>query len=245
MKIASFRMSKLGNKESDYEDALSYDLDRLKFAIADGASDSIFSDIWAEALTETFVQGPYDLFWEPDKSLMNRIAKEAREKWYRRINWASLPWFIRNKGVNGSFSTILLVQFRETSTNFLLLRAMAIGDSCIFKINGDKILWSFPVKSIREFGTSPQLVWSGKGYPLPLDSPAKLPTPKIFEDIIHIDEKVVIATDSASSLIFREKNIPALLDSVSRDEFKQRIVAAIDSGVIRNDDVTMAVVAFK
>ncbi|MDS0257221.1 hypothetical protein ApAK_05985 [Thermoplasmatales archaeon AK] len=178
MKIASFSMSKLGNRESDYEDSLSYDIDRMKFAVADGASDSIFSDVWAECLTETFVNGPYDLFWEPDRNLMMKMAVEAREKWYRRIKWTSLPWFIRNKSVNGSYATLLLAQFRETSTNFLLVRAMAVGDSCIFKVANGGIIWSFPIKNVRELGTSPPLVWSGKGYPVSSSSPPAVPSPR-------------------------------------------------------------------
>jgi hypothetical protein len=245
MKVDYFRMSKLGNRESDYEDSFSYDLEKMKFAIADGVSNSIFSDVWARALTETFVSGDMDLFSGSAGDIMHNLIVESRKRWYRSVEWGKLPWFTRNKAVNGSHSTLLLCHLRHQDDDTLQMRAIAVGDSCLFKLRGDEIIYTFPLTDPAQFNTTPDLVWSGKGHPFPLDSSSRDPEVRMMDGAVSAYDRLVFATDSISVLLLREAHPAALLEEVVEKRFSRSLVEAIDSGRIRNDDITVAVVGFR
>ncbi len=245
MKVDYFRMSKLGNRESDYEDSFSYDLEKMKFAIADGVSNSIFSDVWAEALTETFVSGRTDLFSSSAGDIMHHLIVEARKRWYGSVKWDSLPWFTRNKAVNGSHSTLLLCQLRHQDDDTLQMRAIAVGDSCLFKLRGDDIIYSFPLSDPSQFNTTPDLVWSGKGHPFPVDSSSRDPEVRIMDGAVSAYDRLVFATDSISVLLLKDAHPASLLEQLVEKKLSRNIVEAIDRGRIRNDDITVAVVGFK
>lgn len=238
-------MSKLGNRESDYEDSFSYDLERMKFAIADGASNSIFSDVWSRSLTEAFITEDVDLFSQSVQSVVQTIMERARRKWYSSIDWANLPWFTKNKSVNGSYSTVLFCQLREVDGDHLQMRIIAVGDSCLFKIRGNDITFSFPLTYISQFNISPDLVWSGRGYPFPEKSPSKYPVTRVVDGVIDASDRLVFATDSVSVLLLSEPDPMNLVTEIIEKRFTEKLIKAIDSGRIKNDDVTLALVGFK
>ena len=238
-------MSKLGNRESDYEDSFSYDLERMKFAIADGASNSIFSDVWSRALTESFVSEDLDLFSQSVQDVIRNIMEKARRIWYSSIDWNDLPWFTKNKSVNGSYSTLLLCQLRENDSDHLQMRSIAVGDSCLFKIRGEDITFSFPLTYISQFNISPDLVWSGRGHPFPEKSPSKVPVTRVMDGIVDSSDKLVFATDSISVLLLSDPDPMGLVTEIIEKRFTEKLIKAIDAGRIKNDDVTLALVGFK
>ena len=107
--MREFHRPKSGYRESEYEDAYSLDAEGGKFAVADGATESSFSNIWAKALVSTFVENPPPMDMNDRQSVKN-LLDAARKKWYREIDWTSLPWFQKNKAVLGSYSTFLGLQ---------------------------------------------------------------------------------------------------------------------------------------
>lgn len=238
-------MSKLGNRESDYEDSFSYDLEKMKFAIADGASNSIFSDVWSRSLTESFITEDVDLFSQSVQTVVQTVMDKARSKWYSSINWTTLPWFTKNKSVNGSYSTILFCQLRERDSEHLQMRIIAVGDSCLFKIRGDDITFSFPLTYISQFNISPDLVWSGRGYPFPEKSPSKYPVTRVMDGVVEASDQLVFATDSVSVLLLSDPNPMTLVTEIIEKRFTEKLIKAIDSGKIKNDDVTLALVGFR
>ena len=245
MKVDYFRMSKLGNSESDYEDSFSYDLERMKFAIADGVSNSIFSDIWAKSLTDTFVKSGMDLYSGSAGSIMHSLVKDSRKVWYSSVQWAKLPWFTRNKAVKGSHSTLLLCHLKPRDSESLHIRAIAVGDSCLFKMRNNEIVYSFPLSDPSEFDISPDLVWSGNGHPFPADSPSKEPVCRTMDGIISPNDTLVFATDAISVLLLRDQSPGKLLEDIVEKKASRKLVDAIDQGRIRNDDITVAVVGFR
>ncbi|WP_393971982.1 hypothetical protein OXIME_000578 [Oxyplasma meridianum] len=242
MKIKNFHISKLGNPSREYEDSLNFDLEKGRFAIADGASGSTFSDIWAESLTQTFVNSRIDLF-ENTNEIMEDMISTSREYWYDNINWKALPWFLKNKSISGSYSTFLGLQIKKT-TGKLMFKSISVGDSCMFIIDGVKIKVSFPIKFPDQFGNNPKLIWSGQGFPV--KKKLKVPEPELseFSGSFENNQAVVLATDAAAKWVM--ENTEYAMDIFLNDfqSLDSRIPKLIDEGKIRNDDFTVAILEF-
>ncbi|MHB1471247.1 MAG: PP2C family serine/threonine-protein phosphatase [Thermoplasmataceae archaeon] len=242
MKIQDFHLSKLGNPAKEYEDSLSFDLKKGRFAIADGASGSTFSDIWARSLTETFVSSNVDLFRGRD-NVVNGIVSASRDQWYDKVNWKALPWFLKNKSISGSYSTFLALQIKKTAGR-LKFASLSIGDSCMFILDGDKIKESFPLKTPVEFGNTPDLIWSGQGSPVKKNLKVPEPEPKMFSGFISPGETVLLATDAAAKWIMED---PIYSMDLFRNDFlslDSKIPKLINEKKIKNDDFTIALLEF-
>ena len=61
-----------------YEDAAAFDLQERRFAIADGVSSAIFSDVWAKVLVDTAVEGDIPL---DDMEAMVEWLTPLRDQW--------------------------------------------------------------------------------------------------------------------------------------------------------------------
>lgn len=231
-------MSKLGNKGSDCEDSFSFRTRQKKFAIADGVSASIFSDIWARSITRSAVSGRYDYFSEPSEYIVDLMQK-ARETWYTKIDWNNLPWYIKNKSVSGSYTTLLGLQFSDSETQFDY-SSFAIGDSVLFHwVTGDDYS-SFPLTSPEEFNNTPQLVWSGKGHPMPLEFKLKAPQISTYSGRLNPGETIFLATDAVGKWLMdyrRFSEVAELIDSSK--EMTELFTKEIDHKRMRNDDSTI------
>lgn len=233
-----FQMSKLGNRESDCEDSFSFRSRPMKFAIADGVSASIFSDIWARAVTESTVSGKYDFFGNPDEFIMDLIQK-AREKWYRKIKWDSLPWYLKNKSVSGSYTTLVGLQFIHEGDAFRY-SSFAVGDSVLFHWEGADDYSSYPLSSPEEFNNTPQLVWSGKGFPMPLEFKVKPPRIQKYSGMLRPGGTIFLATDAVGKWLMeygKFAEVSELLDSSF--EMTDLFTREINSKRMRNDDTTL------
>lgn len=242
MKIQEFHLSKLGNPAKEYEDSLSFDLKKRRFAIADGASGSTFSDIWARSLTESFVSSGADLFREKDSVISGLISK-SRNQWYDKIDWKALPWFLKNKSISGSYSTFLALQIKKLSGG-IKIKSLAIGDSCLFILKGDVIKESFPLKIPVEFGNTPHLMWSGQGFPVKKDLKVPEPKPVLFSSAIDSNETILLATDAAAKWIMEETVLALDLFRNHFSSLDSRIPKLINEGKIKNDDFTIAMLEF-
>ncbi len=235
-------MCKLGNKENEYEDSISYDMDTLRFAIADGASGSAFAELWASSLTKSYIESDLSLFDDP-VGVVSAIQKEARNRWYNGIAWNKLPWFLKNKATMGSYSTLLLMEMRNTDDSIEFV-ASAVGDSCLFVID-QRLRVSFPISDHREFGVSPKLVWSGQGQPVKLDVKLSIPSVHTVRGSVYKEDRIILATDSVSKwLLENESDDPWEILLENPQELKKAIADLINKKVMRNDDITAAVITF-
>ncbi len=83
-----------------------------------------------------------------------------RRAWKKKLNAKDLPWYAQEKLNSGAFSTLAGITFRLTDASSAAFDAIAIGDSCIFQIRGDKIIASFPLGSADDFHNRPVLISS-------------------------------------------------------------------------------------
>lgn len=142
-------MQKDGNAPDEYEDAaypLTFDdsSEQVEFrcAVADGATETSFSGLWANLLVRGFV----------DKEPVN----DSRKKWQEAIPSTDLPWYAEEKAQSGAFAALVGLSVNADKS----WHAEAIGDSCLLHIRDEKILQSFPLKSAEEFNNRPALICS-------------------------------------------------------------------------------------
>lgn len=157
-----FWLQKLGNEQSDYEDAfaprINGTLDQQSFslAVADGAAESSFASDWAKMLTRAFVKEPFTNI----EALQSR-TEILSQRWHSFVKRRPLPWFAEEKVRLGAFATLLGVELAPSSNGSHesgSWSAIAAGDSCLFQVRNDDLVRSFPISSAGEFGSSPTLL---------------------------------------------------------------------------------------
>jgi hypothetical protein len=149
----TFHLPKKGHASEDYEDAFAGDPDRARFAVADGASESLFAGVWASLLVEAYVRSPLACPW-------SIWLRPARKRWRKEASKRELPWYAENKLLEGDFAALLGVAF--DGDRWL---AEAVGDCCLFVVRDGRLVRAFPLSKACDFGSRPSLVGSHRWEP--------------------------------------------------------------------------------
>ena len=150
-------IQKLGNSENENEDAgypdgnLIINDQTLSCAIADGATQTIFSRLWARLLVQT-IQDFY-----PTKNLdkLQRIINDASFKWQQEVKTKNLAWYQEEKVLLGASSTLTWLRITPKEC-----RVFAIGDSNIFIFRNGGYKFTLPIKESIAFSNRPYLISS-------------------------------------------------------------------------------------
>ena len=236
--VEAFSCQKHGNASTEYEDAWairgSDSPNRCRVAIADGATESSFSALWAALLVESFVRnrssGP-DFF---------RRLGAIRRLWKRKIRGRPLPWYAAEKAGRGAYAAFIGASLNAVNRSW---RAVAIGDCCLLHVTGQPqnrtLAQAFPLSRSEEFGSSPFLVGSMKKAD---DDPT--PHVRVAEGVLQPNDSLFFASDALSAWLLRraERGEPAwdwISDGVeTKDDFATLVALARDEGT-RNDDMTL------
>ena len=190
----AFHVPKRGSDEDEYEDAFFPDgfadeVTAFRCAVADGASESAFANVWADLLVRGF------------GSRQMRLA-DLQDQWQQAVGSQRLPWFLEKKARRGAFAALIGLSIRAngaagarskpsvTAADWLpqapgagsggvpeggdwltedgvdpgkiagTWRALAIGDSCLFQVRNDKLVTVGPVCKSAQFDNSPFLLGS-------------------------------------------------------------------------------------
>ncbi len=235
----AFHTHKRGNSPDEYEDASAVNPVKARFAVADGASESSFAATWAQLLADGFLAAkrrPWrDLAW----------LAPARQRWAAEVDPRPLPWFAEEKRELGAYATLLGIAFR-TAPEGGAWRAVAVGDSCLFRLRAGKLERSFPLARSSDFGNQPALLGSRGRV---ADTPP--------QGIRHArgngrpGDRILLATDALSEWLLRrneQEQRPAddiarlLAESAPQDAFTGWVEERRDRQGLRNDDVTLVVI---
>jgi hypothetical protein len=144
-----------GYAPDEYEDASAGNPADGRFAVADGASESSFAGPWARLLVEAFAAAP------PRRGDEEGWLAPLRRRWADEVGRAPLPWYAEVKREQGAFATLLgLVLAPPRRGRPGRWRAVAVGDSCLFRVRQDHLLRPFPVSRSADFGNQPDLIGS-------------------------------------------------------------------------------------
>src|SRR5688500_7748275 len=144
----SFVARKAGYAADECEDAAACNSPAGRFAVADGASESIYAGEWARFLCEAFAA-------DPAAADIGKWVGVAQAKWKAHVHGQPAPWHVAEKLEDGASATFLGLAVEPGR-----FRAVATGDTCLFLVRGDALARAFPVQAARDFGTRPELIGS-------------------------------------------------------------------------------------
>jgi hypothetical protein len=227
----AFALPKHGHKPEEYEDACAGDPERGRFAVADGASESAFAASWARILVTAFVKVPGSWSdWLP----------AARKRWRTRVEGRDMPWYAETKFQEGAQATLLGVAFAEANWH-----AKAVGDSCLFQVRNNNLVRSFPISRSADFTNHPALLGSRPRGTTRLKSKRQ-----------HIKgdwqphDKLFLMTDALAQWFLRKveaggKPWQELREIGSNEDFARWVNQQRQTGLLRNDDVTLVRIGSK
>jgi hypothetical protein len=173
--VQVFWVPKQGNSTEEYEDA--YACAHPLYAIADGATESSFADLWANILVCEFIRQPLN-YLDLRAETVSEWLEPIQTHWHQQIHWEKLPWYAEEKARHGAFATLLGIEFQdrpEAPRSFwgrlfsgftrppLRWRALAVGDSCLFHVRNHTLLRPFPLTKSTMFNPRPLLFCSNPG----------------------------------------------------------------------------------
>lgn len=243
-------LPKAGSTDLEYEDAYwpRHPVEGetcSRFAVADGATETSFSNIWAKQLARAYCAGYFDKL--PDSEWLS----ELRRKWWSIVRSKPLPWYAEEKIASGTFAAIvgLTLNWNSTESEHGTWHAEAIGDSCLFQLRGTNLVTKFPVQASQDFTNSPLLLSSRP------DNDSEIAAVVSVKGEWQSGDHFYLMTDALAAWFLR---------AIERDEAPWEIVRDLDSererpitprsgmksfrewvegtrrdGFMRNDDVTL------
>ncbi len=223
---------KFGNAPEDYEDASclkqsNRERDVIRLAVADGATEASFSREWANLLVDAYCAGQFT----------KDVVSQLQQKWLVDVGAKSLPWYAEEKLQMGAYSSLMgLTLHAPIEGEVGKWEALAIGDSCLFQIQHDKLIVKWPLSKSALFNNSPILL-STK--PECNDDQDKL---TILGEWTPGD-LFFLMTDALAQYYLQaveQGDSPAsVIPDFSLQPFPEWIADLRSSGQIRNDDVTL------
>lgn len=144
-------LQKHGCTPEEYEDSFApkeaaATENEFRCAVADGATETSFSGLWASILCQAYVDGVTSL-------------EDLQKQWLEQVSARELPWYAEQKLESGAYAAFVCLCIQEKEGG-LTWKAKAIGDSCLFHIRENRLLQSFPLETWLDFSNSPLLMSS-------------------------------------------------------------------------------------
>jgi len=230
------RVVKRGHRAVQCEDRFSSN--GWRFAVADGASDSGYSQVWARILADSFCRPPaFDISPEALDVWLGRCRAEWRH-WARELGASALPWFARESLRAGGFATFAGLVFSSANgeTDATAWQTVACGDACVFIVRDDQLASAFPVDDCSGFDNTPQLVPTS---PLPGGDGLRTAT-----GMARDGDTFYLMTDALAQWFLNdhdrgEKPWVALNGVTTTRDLDVFVSATRDTRAMKNDDVTL------
>jgi hypothetical protein len=235
---------KAGSSEDEYEDALWPEVDKQihartsQYAIADGATESSFSGLWARILVRAFCKGKLH------EDLNVEELSRLQAAWFEEVSSLNLPWYAEEKLRDGAFSSLLGVKIEDDSwtdanTQPVTWKAMSVGDSCLFHVRDDKLVKSFPYERSDDFNSRPALIASMPSFNRHLSDFRRL-----CSGTFEIGDKLYLMTDALACWFLTQYEAGGKPWTIKkRGWYAESWVRGLrQKKQIRNDDVTLMII---
>ncbi|MEW2410342.1 hypothetical protein ACIPJQ_08470 [Streptomyces griseoviridis] len=265
--------SKYGSTEAECEDAVAVLPDRphdymvqepLTVGVCDGATESALAKDWARLLSRSAAEHAMRL---PDmlagSTAYEEFAATAVAQWdpwlvqytqTRHAEGRPLKWYEHTKLEEGAYATLLTVRIDpdsdsspDTTEPTWRWRAAALGDSCLFHLHGSRLVQAFPVTSVEEFGTTPDLFGSRNH-----DAALLARRTRFTEGRCRPGDRLLLMTDALAAWLLSVPDqgdaVGQLLDFAAPDDlgdFKNWLNGLRERRQLRNDDVALVRIDFE
>ncbi len=222
----SCAVPKAGGDEADSEDAAAVSTERWPVcaAVADGATESIFSGAWAGRLVEGMVE---------IRATTTHAFGDALSDWQAewreavRLRTQERPWYVAAKATEGAFAAVLGLSLHADGR----WRALSVGDCCLFHVRDGDLLESWPYEAPDAFTNRPALV--------PSRPDREETAPETTTGTWRPTDRFVLATDAVAAWLMRDRS-PSVA-RLNEEEVPGTLEAARADGLLRNDDTTLLV----
>jgi hypothetical protein len=241
-------LPKAGSSVGEYEDAFApargrpgHAVARKRFAVADGASESLLAGRWAKLLVRTFCGASSDA--PPASVFAHALAQwpgvlseylRGRERQGEPIQWFEEPGLER-----GAFATFVGLEL-DTAGSSRRWRAVAVGDSCLLHFRAGELFEAFPREPGDSFDTAPPLICSRM-----TDSGTVAARALHREGTFETGDTFLLVTDAVAAWFLdaqaggRGSWAKSFFDASTRRDFNDWVRELRDDGSMRNDDVTV------
>lgn len=254
--VTAFCLPKHGYTLDECDDAFAYQVENLRFAIADGATESAFSDRWAQSLVKAYIAEP-PFGMPPGEDAMMLWLLPLQHEWRQGIDWDNLPWYCQEKAENGAFSTLLALEFTGHGTVWekiigrtlqgeeLKWQAFAVGDSNLFQVRDDQLIATFPLAQSEEFNSRPILLASNENH-----NYSAVRDIKFASGGVKAGDRFFLATDALAKWFLTrqekgEKPWQELLALQTEEEFGVLSQRLRKEQGVRNDDMTLVIIRWE
>ncbi|MBK8050776.1 MAG: hypothetical protein IPK16_28925 [Anaerolineales bacterium] len=233
---------KAGNRVEEYEDAywperwLRRRGNRLRFAVADGATETSFSALWAQQWVQCYGVGGC----APTR-FDDSLAQEQAQ-WLQTVRSKPLPWYAEEKALSGAYAALIGLELLATRDGRLLWQALALGDCCLAQVRHNELITFFPAGNTTYFTNSPYLLSSNPARNHELPSALKR-----REGTTAVGDTFYLMSDALAHWFlgaYEAKVQPwRAFERVTASPNARRFHAWIDdlraTHLLRNDDVTL------
>lgn len=236
-------LQKNGCVPEEYEDSFAPDsgpsqvVQQFRCAVADGATETSFSGLWAKILCQGYVSGEVSL-------------EKMQDQWLTDVSSKQLPWYAEQKLESGAYAALVCLEIRQ-EVHRIEWSAKAIGDSCLFHLRQGKLVTSFPIENWQDFNNSPLLMASKADR-----NEEALASVKVTHGVCDVGDQFLLMTDAISHWFLRKlsdnEEIVAEIESFAIQEKLNEICAReralrLDDGraAMPNDDVTVTLVSIE
>lgn len=154
---------KQGNTDAENEDAWrtvcaqQADTSTLLIAVADGATEGVYSRAWANALVNAVTPEWPQL----SEAELSARLQQLRQTYQPLPPGQEMAWNVKTKWMTEGSCATLLASTVTVAGESIELRAVAVGDCCLLVLRADgSAAQAFPVATAADFNTSPVLVRS-------------------------------------------------------------------------------------
>jgi hypothetical protein len=237
-----FWIQKSGSLATEYEDAFwpLPTLDtavkgQMSVAVADGATESSYSSIWARQLARAYVRDEWFL-----ADALGPSLKKKQTHWSRIVNRKPKPWYAEQKLEQGAFAALAGLTFFE-GTESGRWTLLVSGDCCMTQIRDDGVLRCDPFSRSADFDNGPVLMATN-----PQRNEDALSQLVRREGDWMSGDVFYLMTDALATCYFRDIEAGGLPWQVFRDfgtdegpVFENFVSEARKQKRMRNDDVTL------
>lgn len=239
MKVKGFITHKLAEEYSDCQDFFAINSDKKVVAIADGMSQSIFPQWWAEELVNAYVNED----WNP-KGDCGKL-EELRKRWQNRVlkfkdeqqQKGKPTWMLENQLATKSGAGSTFCGIRFSGCNW---EGCVLGDSCLIEVDETNSIVNIWRSQEGGFSNHPDYFDSmgqGKGEPKNING-------KLQEKC-----KLLFVSDPLAEFLYRKQNekcekeyIGNLLQLESHENFCGLVCDWRENKHLHNDDTTLIII---
>ena len=238
-KVSHVLLPKRGHTLAECEDAFACNRTTMRFAIADGATESFDAASWAQRLATRWVNSSGLLNQEDLWTWLRNEGQAHNDSWEH----LDLPWYSMEKKRAGSFAAFVGVEIQHDKWN-----AVALGDSCLVHCQAGGLRESFPLSGSMEFGSAPVLVPSCTDLNIHARSAIAIQTGEFVDG-----DKLLLLSDAIAAWYIR---LSELQDYKARSAFDLLLNEGDETGLsnfvelersegrLKDDDVAIVCIEF-